>query len=137
MLEKNKVLKARLRGRKLRFTDDERRRLAVKGKAFGRKLLTEVAGIVTPEILLAWHRRLIAGKWDYSARRKQLGRPRVMAEISELVVGMATSNPKWGYTRIRDALSNLGHTIARSTIANILREHGIEPVLCQNSALLK
>ncbi len=77
-------------------TDDERRRLAVKGKALGRKLLAEVAGIVTPETLLAWHRRLIARKWDYSERRKQLGRPRVMAEISELVVEMAKSNPKWG-----------------------------------------
>ncbi len=50
-----------------------------------------------------------------------------MVEITELVLGMAKSNPKWGYTRIRGALSNLGHTVARSTIANILREHGIEP----------
>ena len=54
LLEENKVLKARLCGRKLRLTDDERRRLAVKGKALGRKLLAEVAGIVTPETLLAW-----------------------------------------------------------------------------------
>ena len=89
--------------------------------------MAEVAGIVTRETLLAWHRRLIARKWDYSERRKQPGRPRVMVEISELVVGMAKSNPKWGYTRIRGALSNLGHIVARSTIANILREHGIEP----------
>ena len=50
-----------------------------------------------------------------------------MVEITELVVAMAKTNPKWGYTRIRGALSNLGHTVARSTIANILREHGIEP----------
>ena len=92
LLEENKVLKARLCGRKLRLTDDERRRLAVKGKALGRKLLAEVAGIVTPETLLAWHQRLIARKWDYSERRKQPGRPRVMAEISKLVVGMAKSN---------------------------------------------
>ena len=100
LLEENRVLKARLRGRKLRFTDDERCRLAVKGKELGRKLLAEVAGIVTPETLLAWHRRLIARKWDYSARRKHHGRPRVMVEITELVVAMAKSNPKWGYTRI-------------------------------------
>ena len=90
LLEENRVLKARLRGRKLRFTDDERRRLAVKGKELGRTLLAEVAGIVTPDTLLAWHRRLIARKWE-----KQLGRPRVMVEITELVVTMAKANPKW------------------------------------------
>ena len=127
LLEENRVLKARLRGRKLRFTDDERRRLAVKGKALGRKLLAEVAGIVTPDTLLAWHRKLIARKWDYSSRRERPGRPRVMLEITELVLRLAKENPRWGYTRIRGALSNLGHTVARSTIANILREHGIEP----------
>ena len=49
LLEENRVLKARLRGRKLRLTNDERRRLAVKGKVLGWKLLAEVAGIVTPE----------------------------------------------------------------------------------------
>ena len=127
LLEENKVLKSRLRGRKLRFTDDERRRLVVKSKTLGRKLLSEVAGIVTPDTLLAWHRKLIARKWDYSARRKQLGRPRVMVEIPELVLRLAQENPRWGYTRIRGAISNLGHTVARSTIANILRNHGIEP----------
>ena len=107
LLEENKVLKARLCGTKLRLTDDERRRLAVKGKALGRKILAEVAGIVTPETLLAWNRRLIARKRDYSEGRKQPGRPRVMVEISELVVGMAQSNPKWGvYTHSRRPLES-------------------------------
>ncbi len=109
LLEENRVLEARLRGRKLRLTDDERRRLAVKSKALGRKLLAEVAGIITPDTLLAWHRRLIAKKWDYSSRRKRAGRPRVMVEIAELIVRLAKENPRWGYTRIRGALSNLGH----------------------------
>jgi len=129
LLEENRVVKARLRGRKLRLTDNERRRLAVKGKALGRKLLAEVAGIVTPDTLLAWHRRLIAKKWDYSSRRKRAGRPRVMVEIAELIVRLAKENPRWGYTRIRGALSNLGHQVSRGTIANVLREHGIEPAL--------
>ena len=62
LLEENRVLKALLRGPRLRFTDDERRRLAAKGKAVGRKLLAEVAGIVTPDTILAWHRKLIAKK---------------------------------------------------------------------------
>jgi transposase InsO family protein len=35
--------------------------------------------------------------------------------------------PSWGYTRIRGALSNLKFVVSRGTIANILREHGIEP----------
>jgi len=50
-----------------------------------------------------------------------------MVEITELIVRLAKENPRWGYTRIRGALSNLGHTVARGTIASTLREHGIEP----------
>ncbi len=76
LIEENRVLKGKLHGKRLRLTDDERRRLAVKGKALGRKLLGEVASIVTPGTILTWHRKLIAKKWDYSAKRGP-GRPRV------------------------------------------------------------
>jgi transposase InsO family protein len=89
--------------------------------------LSEVATLVTPDTIMAWHRKLIAMKWDYSSRRKTVGRPRVMKEITELVVRMARENPRWGYSRIRGALANLGHRVARSTIANILQEQGIDP----------
>jgi transposase InsO family protein len=99
----------------------------VKGKAIGYKVLSEVATIVTPDTILAWHRKLIAMKWDDSSRRMTVGRPRVMKEITELVVRMARENPRWGYSRIRGALANLGHRVARSTIAIILKEHGIDP----------
>ena len=58
--EENKILRSKLKGKRNRFTDDERRRLAVKGKAVGRKVLREVASIVTPNTILAWHRKLIA-----------------------------------------------------------------------------
>ena len=54
-------------------------------------------------------------------------RPRVMAEIRQLIVRMATENRDWGYTRIRGALSNLGHDVSRGAIATVLREHGLEP----------
>ena len=51
-----------------------------------------------------------------------------MREIATLVVEMAQQNPGWGYLRIKGALNNLGHAVSRTTIANILARHGIEPV---------
>src|SRR6187455_2493407 len=67
--EENRILREQLGGRRLRFTDDQRRRLAAKAKGLGRKLLAEFATIVTPETLLAWHRQLIAHKYDGSGKR--------------------------------------------------------------------
>src|ERR1700710_1805181 len=67
--EENLVLRAQLGNRRLRFADEQRRSLAVKARLIGRKLLADVATIVTPETLLSWHRKLIAGKYDGSARR--------------------------------------------------------------------
>jgi transposase InsO family protein len=124
--EENRVLREQLGTKRLRFNDDQRRRLAVKAKRLGRKLLREVAGIVTPETLLAWHRRLIAQKYDGSGKRGP-GRPRKSQQIEDLVVQMAEENRSWGYRRIQGALSNLGHKIARSTIAEMLARHGMEP----------
>ena len=124
--EENRVLREQLGGRRLRLDDNQRRRLAVKARALGRKALAEIAAIVTPETLLAWHRRLIAQKYDGTAQRAP-GRPRTAAEIETLVVRMAEENRDWGYRRIEGALSNLGHELARSTIAQILERHGLEP----------
>jgi putative transposase len=50
-----------------------------------------------------------------------------MAEIRALIVRMATDNRDWGYTRIQRALANLDHDVFRGAIANILRDHGLEP----------
>jgi len=124
--EENRVLREQLGGRRLRFTDDQRRRLAAAAKGIGRKLLREMATIVTPETLLAWHRKLIAQKYDGSARRAP-GRPRTADEIESLVIRLAHENRDWGYGRIQGARVNLGHSVARSTIAEILKRHGIEP----------
>jgi putative transposase len=55
------------------------------------------------------------------------GRPRKAEELEQLVVRMARENRNWGYRRIQGALSNLGHEVARSTIAGILQRHGLEP----------
>lgn len=124
--EENRVLKEQIGSRRLRLTDDQRRRLAVKGKAIGRCALEEVATLVTPDTILAWHRKLIALKWTYKKRRRP-GRPPIMKQIADLAVRMARENPRWGYTRIQGALANLGHRVARTTVANILKRHGIDP----------
>lgn len=124
--EENRGLREQLGSRRLRLNDEQRRRLAVRAKKLGHKLLGEIASIVTPDTLLRWHRKLIARKYDGSERRRP-GRPAVMQQIRSLVVRMATQNRTWGYTRIRGALDNLGHRAARGTIANILKQHGIEP----------
>jgi putative transposase len=87
LVEENRVLKEQLKasGKRIRFTDDQRCRLAAKGKPLGRKILRQIATIVTPDTIPAWHRRLIAAKWTYS--RKGMGRPGVMKEcdIADLV----------------------------------------------------
>ena len=124
--EENRVLREQLGTRRLRFTDDQRRRLAAKAKLVGRRLLNDITDLVTPDTLLAWHRKLIAEKYDGSAKRGP-GRPRTVNEIETLIVRMAKENRDWGYRRILGAISNLGHSIARGTIANILKKHGIEP----------
>jgi len=87
--EENRVFLEQLGKRRIRFTDGQRRRLAVAGKAVGRRALLDLAGLVTPDTILAWHRKLVAAKGD--------------------------------------ALANLGHHVARTTVANILARNGVDP----------
>ena len=124
--EENRVLRE-LHGRKrLRFTDDQRRRLAAKGKSLGRRGLREFGSLVTPDTILRWHRELIARKYDGSLMRGP-GRPAIANEIRALAVRMASENEGWGYTRIVGELSKLGHRVSRSTVRRILKERGIGP----------
>jgi transposase InsO family protein len=123
------VLKEKLGKKRIILNDDQRRRMAVKGKVLGRKVLEEIGCLFTPDTILRWHRELVVQKWDYSARRKNKpGRPATPEEIAQLVVQMARENPTWGYDRIQGALANLGHEISDQTVGNILKAHGIEPV---------
>jgi transposase InsO family protein len=119
----NRLLKDRLRGKRIRFTNPERALLARKAKAVGRKALLELDTVVSVDTLLRWHRRLIAEKWNFVNRRGP-GRPGIMQKISDLIVRMAQNNPGWGYTRIQGAL---GNRVGRGTVANVLKRSSIEP----------
>ena len=107
LIEENRVLKKQLHGRRLRLTDDQRRRLAATGMALGRRLLSRVATIVTPDTILRWHRRLIAAKWTYPSKRT--GRPGIMKEIRALIVRMAALfDGQEDSDLIRDGLTKAG-----------------------------
>ena len=122
-----RVLKE-LQGQKcLRFSDDQRRRLALKAKRLGLSRLKEIAAIVSPQTLMVWHRKLIAGKYDSSYYPRRVGRPPTAEHLRGLVLRMAEENRGWGYSRIQGALANLGHNIGRGTIAGILKGAGAEP----------
>lgn len=123
----NGVFREKLGTKRILLNDNQRRRLAIKAKILGKKVLAEIGTIFTPETILRWRRILVAEKWDYSKQRKQIGRPRVSQEIIELLLRMTRDNPTWGYDRIQGALANLGHAISDTAVGNILKQHGIEP----------
>ena len=81
---------------------------------------------VTPAVLVAWHRRLVSWKGDYTVRR-QPGRPPTAAAIKKLVIRMAAENPTWGHRRVQGQLVRLGHRIAASTVWQILHGAGLGP----------
>ncbi len=127
LLTENQVLKEKLGKKRILLDDNQRRRLAVKGKVLGRKALHQVATIVTPDTILRWHRQLVAMKWDYSERHKSVGRPRIRQVIVDLILRFGKENPTWGYDRIQGALANVGYHISDTTVGNVLKAHGIEP----------
>ena len=98
--------------------------LAALSQLIPRRRWGEVFG-VTPATLLAWHRRLVTRKWDYSSRRRP-GRPSTAAAIRKLVIRMVTDNPTWGHRRVQGELLKLGHRIAASTVWQILHAAGID-----------
>ncbi len=121
----NQILREKLGGKRVLHTDDQRRLLAVCGKALGRQQLGKIATIAQADTILRWHRELIEPSGFPSDCRA--GRPPTDQEVVDLVVRMAGENVSWGHKRIAGALHNLGYTICSSTVANILKQHGIPP----------
>ena len=94
--------------------------------AWGERALDEIATLVTPETLLAWHRKLVARKFDGSKHRRSPGRPRTSKEVEDLVLRLARENRSWGQDRIAGALANIGIQISDRTVGAILKRHGLE-----------
>jgi hypothetical protein len=90
LIEENRILRNHLAGRRLRLTDDDRRRLATRAYRVGRAALRQIATIAAPDSLLRWHRQLIAREWTYARTSRRRG---VLLEIRQLVQRMATDNP--------------------------------------------
>lgn len=124
LVTENRLLRNQIEGRAL-LTDAERQTLAEIGKKLGKQALEEIATIVNPDAILAWHRRLVAQKFDVSKQRKSLGRPQVDKELEGWVVKMAEDNRSWGYDRIAGTLAELGYDISDQTVGNILKRRGI------------
>ena len=122
----NRILKSQLNGR-LKLSDAERAMLGKIGHRLGRQALAEVATVARPDTILAWYRKLVAGKFDGSKARRGPGRPRVTREVEQLIVRMASENRDWGYDRIVGALANLGYVISDQTVGNILHRHALPP----------
>jgi putative transposase len=123
----NRVLRARLQRKRLRFTDAERRLLAEKGKPLGRKRLADLASLATPETILRGYRERVAAKYDGSRARATSARTLGRRDKVQQLLTMARENPSWGYTRLQGALKNLGWEFGRSTIQRILKDNGMEP----------
>jgi putative transposase len=126
LVTENRILRAQIKGRQ-RLTDGERKTLAEIGKKLGKKVLAEVASIVKPETILAWHRRLVAKKFDGSKNRTYPGRPKIDAEVEDLIIRLAKENRSWGYDRIVGALGSLSYKVSDQSVGNVLKRHGIPP----------
>tara|TARA_B100000965_G_scaffold163247_1_gene136005 strand:- start:1638 stop:2747 length:1110 start_codon:yes stop_codon:yes gene_type:complete len=124
----NATLREQLGPKRLCFTQRQRRRLVERDQALGRALLERYTTLVTPDTILRWYRRLVAQRYGTTQKAQRgRGRPRKRDDLVALVVKIARENPGFGYTRIRDTLHNLGHQLARSSVARILADQGVEP----------
>jgi hypothetical protein len=112
LVTENRLLRKQIEGR-VRLTDAERQTLAEIGKKLSKQALEDIATIVKPATILAWHRKLVAQKFDGSKQCRSPGRPRVDKELEAWVVKMAKENRSWGYD------------ISAQTVGNILKHRGI------------
>jgi len=122
----NGILRDQITGR-LHLSDTERRTLAAMGKQLSKQTLEEVAKVAHPDTMLGWHRQLVAPKFDGSAQRTSLRRPRIDKALEDLVRRMAKEHRSWGYDRIAGALAHPGYDLSDQTVRNILKRRSLPP----------
>src|ERR1035438_6847533 len=81
--------------------------------------------LVSPKTILGWHRSLVRRRWTYPHRRP--GRPALPDETVELILRLTRENPRWGYLRIVGELKNIGVSVSKTSVAAVLRRHGLPP----------
>src|ERR1044071_8494965 len=118
LVTENRILRHQIKGR-VRLTDPERISLAEVATRLGRKALAEIAQIVRPETILAWHRRLIAKKFDGSNKRLPSKGGSTSHEIEELILRLAREDRSWGYRSIAGAVSSLGCQVEHQNEAHV------------------
>lgn len=125
--EENRILREKLGSKRILLNDSQRRRLAILGRRIGRKALTEVCCVFSPDTILKWHSKLVAMKYDGSQNRSKYGRPQITDELRNLIIKIARANRGWGFIRIQGHLKYLGYKVSHKTVSNTLREYGLEP----------
>ena len=124
--QENKILRSKL-GKRVPLSEDDRKVLVRCGLPI-KDRLDEVMSIVRPETLLAWHRRMKKDKWTFDNRpKKPPGRPPTPDPTEQLTIKIARENRQMGYVRITGELKKLGRDVSASTVANILKKHGLPP----------
>lgn len=126
--EENRIPREKLGSKRLLLNADQKRRLAARGKALGRRLLEQFGTLFSPDTILRWHRWLIARKYDGSAHRGKPGPAPTKANlIRKLVLQMAEQNPSWGYGHIHGELKGLGYDVSWQTVRRVMLDHGLLP----------
>src|SRR5262245_36735499 len=83
--------------------------------------------IVQPATVLAWHPQGFQVYWRWKSRSNAVGRPKLDAELCDLIRRMARENPTWGRRRIRAELALLGYGLAELTVAKYMRRRSPRP----------
>lgn len=132
LLEKCKILEKiaveKNNGKAIVYSDEQKKRLTVKGKRLNEFLLGTIEMTFAPGTVFGWYSELIGKKYNsVGPGQKRRGHPPILPEVVSLVLNLAENNPEWGYDRIAGVVVYLGYAITASTIRKILNDHGIIP----------